>query len=59
MSNQLTLTTRSQVALEIFKGIIAGDWKFEVKDRTWDDVAIERAYDIADKFLKAGEEQCH
>ena len=44
--------TRIEIATAILQGMCAGDWKFDVKDQTWDDVAIERALELADKLLE-------
>jgi hypothetical protein len=44
-------THRLRVATSILQGICAGDWKFDVKDKTWDDVAVERSLELADKLL--------
>ena len=45
---------RLQRATEIMQGICAGDWKMEIPEgKTWDDVAIARAFEIADKMLVA------
>lgn len=44
-------TRRLRVATSILQGICAGDWKFDVKDKTWDEVAVERALELADKLL--------
>lgn len=43
---------RLRVATAIFQGICAGDWKFDVKEKSWDDMAIERALELADKLLE-------
>jgi hypothetical protein len=50
---------RLEMATEILKLIIQGDWKFDVADRTWDDLAVERAYNITDLLIKKGQEICH
>lgn len=42
---------RLRTATLILQGICAGDWKFDIKDQTWDDVAVERALQLADKLL--------
>lgn len=42
---------RLLIATRILQGICAGDWKFDIKDKTWDDVATERALQLADKLL--------
>ena len=41
-----------EIAAMVLQGICAGDWKFDIKDQTWDDVAVERALEIADKLLE-------
>ena len=47
--------TRLQVAAQILAGICAGDWKLDVPEgSTWDDVAIARAIDLADKLYEYG-----
>ena len=44
--------TRLEVATQLLQGICAGDWKFDIKDQTWDDVAVERALELADKLIE-------
>jgi len=44
--------SRIEIATAILQGMCAGDWKFEIKDKTWDEVAIERALELADKLLE-------
>jgi hypothetical protein len=45
--------TRIEIATRIFQGICAGDWKFDIpEDKTWSDVAIHRAFELADKMIK-------
>ena len=42
---------RLQRATQIMQGMCAGDWKMEIPEgKTWDDVAIARAFEIADKM---------
>lgn len=50
---RVVLMARDQVALEILKAIVSADWKFVLVDgvETWDDKAIERSYELADKFI--------
>ena len=43
---------RLLIATRVLQGICAGDWKFDIKDKTWDDMATERALEIADKLLE-------
>lgn len=47
---------RLEIATAIFQGMCAGDWKFDIKDKTWDEVAIERALELADKLIDKSEE---
>jgi hypothetical protein len=50
------LTKREQIALQILNGACAGDWKFDVPTgMKWDDIAIIRAFELADKFLEVAE----
>ena len=44
--------SRIEIATRLLQGMCAGDWKFDVKDKTWDDVATERALELADKLLE-------
>jgi len=46
---------RDYFASKILEGICAGDWKFEIKDQTWDQIATKRAYEIADLMMIARE----
>lgn len=47
---------RDKLALEFFKCIIQADWNMPIPDgKTWDEVAIERAFSMADLFLKESE----
>jgi hypothetical protein len=48
--------SRLEIATAIFQGMCAGDWKFDIKDKTWDEVAIERALELADKLIDKSEE---
>ena len=47
--------TRLQIATQILQGMCAGDWKFDIKDKTWDEVAVERALELADKLINQDE----
>ena len=42
---------RDHVATQVLQGIVAADWKFDIKDKTWDEQAVKRAYELADKML--------
>ena len=42
---------RDEFAARIMAGICAGDWKFDTSTKSWDEVAVARAYEIADAML--------
>ena len=46
---------RDEFAKAIMAGIIAADWKFDLTEKTWDDIASRRAYEIADAMIKERE----
>lgn len=47
---------RDEFAAKIMAGICAGDWKFDLSNgKTWDEVAVARAYEIADAMMKERE----
>jgi len=44
--------TRLEIATQILAGICAGDWQMQIPEgQTWDEVAIPRAFELADKML--------
>ena len=45
------MSQRTQVAATILNGICAGDWKFDIKDKYWDELAVDRAIELADLLL--------
>lgn len=45
------MESKLAIAAHILNGICAGDWKFDIKDKTWDEVAIERALELADMLM--------
>jgi hypothetical protein len=47
--------TRERLAFSILRLMIAHDWKFDVSEKDWDSQAVERAFRIADLFIKEGE----
>jgi hypothetical protein len=50
------ISKREFIALQIFNGACAGDWKFDVPTgMKWDDIAVIRAFELADAFLKVSE----
>jgi hypothetical protein len=47
------MNERTQLAALVFQGICAGDWKFQLGEgQFWDDVAVFRAVELADKLIK-------
>ena len=50
------ITPRDYFAAQVMSGICGGDWKMDVPEgKKWDDVAADRAYQIADAMMKARE----
>jgi len=49
------MTLRDEFAARIMAGICAGDWKFDTSTKSWDEVAVARAYEIADAMLEERE----
>lgn len=47
--------TRDQYAFQVLRLMIAHDWKFDVTTKDWDTQAVERAFKIADAFIKESE----
>ena len=44
--------TRLEIATQILAGMCAGDWQMPIPEgQTWDDVAIPRAFELADKMM--------
>ena len=44
--------TRLEIATQILAGMCAGDWQMQIPEgQTWDDVAIPRAFELADKMI--------
>ena len=44
--------TRLQIATQILAGMCAGDWQMPISEgQTWDEVAIPRAFELADKMM--------
>jgi hypothetical protein len=47
---------RDWFAVQILNGICAGDWRFDIPDnKTWDEVAVSRAYGLADEMIRERE----
>ena len=47
--------TREQMAFQLLRLMIAHDWKFDIGVKDWDTQAVERAFRIADLFIKESE----
>ena len=45
------MNLRDEFAARIMAGICAGDWKFDTSTKSWDEVAVSRAYEIADAMI--------
>lgn len=46
---------RENLAFSLLRLMIAHDWKFDVTIKDWDQQAVERAFSIADKFIRESE----
>jgi len=47
--------TRLEVAAMVLQGMCAGDWQFPIPEGgSWDDIAIPRAFELADKLIQKG-----
>ena len=55
ISAEIKLKLRDEFAARIMAGICAGDWKFDTSVKSWDEVAVARAYEIADAMIKERE----
>ena len=42
------------MAFQILRLMISNDWKFDITQKDWDSQAVERAYRIADLFIREG-----
>jgi hypothetical protein len=50
------MSKRDEFAVRIMAGICAGDWQIPLLEgKTWDEMAVKRAYEIADAMLKESE----
>lgn len=47
--------TREQYAFQLLRLMITHDWKFDITERDWDSQAVERAFRMADQFIKESE----
>jgi hypothetical protein len=44
--------TRLEIAVQLLAGMCAGDWQMQIPEgQTWDEVAIPRAFELADKMM--------
>ena len=46
---------RDEFAKAIMTGIISADWKFDLTEKKWDEIAAKRAYELADAMIKERE----
>lgn len=47
--------TRTEMAVMVMQGMCAGDWQMPIPEGlTWDDIAIQRAFEIVDKLIAKG-----
>jgi hypothetical protein len=46
------MLTREQIAFQLLRLMISNDWKFDVSEKDWDSQAVERAFRLADLFIK-------
>ena len=45
--------TRLEIAVQRLAGMCAGDWQVKIPEgKTWDDVVIPRALELADKMME-------
>ena len=49
------MMTREKLAFSLLRLMINNDWKFDVSEKDWDTQAVERAFRLADLFLKESE----
>jgi len=47
--------TREQMAFQLLKLMIIHDWKFDVTEKDWDTQAVQRAFSLAEKFIRESE----
>ena len=46
---------REKLAFSLLRLIINNDWKFDITAKDWDSQAVERAFKLADAFIKESE----
>lgn len=49
------MLNRDKLAFSLLRLMISNDWKFDISEKDWDTQAVERAFSIADKFIKESE----
>jgi hypothetical protein len=50
------MNLRDEFAARVMAGICAGDWKLDIPEgKNWDQMAVARAYQIADVMIKERE----
>ncbi len=45
------MNLRDEFASRVMAGMCAGDWKFDTSEKSWDSMAVKRAYEIADAMI--------
>ena len=55
MMMYLSNMTREKLAFSLLRLMINNDWKFDVTEKDWDTQAVERAFRLADLFIKESE----
>jgi hypothetical protein len=45
------MNLRDEFASRVMAGICSGDWKFDTSEKSWDSMAVKRAYEIADAMM--------
>lgn len=47
------ITKRERMAMIVLNGMISADWNLPIPEgMAWDEVAVDRAYDIVDLLIK-------
>lgn len=47
--------TKEEMAFQLLKLMIIHDWKFDVTEKDWDTQAVQRAFSLAEKFIRESE----
>ena len=52
LNERTDMELRDEFAKAIMAGIISADWKFDLTEKKWDEIAAKRAYELADAMIK-------